>query len=295
MNAGELWDVLSALACKVSASNPTVTFEKCCSIDFHKDTTKKFVRKQQGAAQTNVVLHCKWITVRKGILTGRKEEIPNLFFRLGRGIKFVHQLHGCLFLWRKTELLGKFLPLFHLFSPFAWEDSEYFEVGAGSLSMCLQCNDALVWCCTARSDGVNQCTFWKAEQFELVFFTVTQITKCCLCFVSSEWLEGVAKALPKQDWTLISWVGCAAPLWLSGAGFKSSSKMKDHNHFKQQVHERHLLTLQKHSWETTFLIFDSHIFCYWNCRAVRNCWQVNQICLLKNFTKAGFFCNIAFQ
>lgn len=104
--------------------------------------------------------------------------------------------------------------------------------------------------------------------------SVTQITKCCLCFVSSEWLEGVAKA---------------ALLWLCGAGFQSSSKMKNHNHFKQQVHRRHLLMLQKHSWGKKSLIFDSHILCYWNCRTVRNCWQVNQICRLKNFTKGGGF------
>lgn len=95
--------------------------------------------------------------------------------------------------------------------------------------------------------------------------------------------------LPLLCFCWVTCRSCKSCFPLSGAGFQSSSKMKNHNHFKQQVHERHLLMLQKHSWEAKLLIFDSHIICYWNCRTVRNCWQVNQICPLKNFTKTEFF------
>lgn len=69
-------------------------FEKCCGAILHKDTTKQFVRKQQGSVLTNMVLHWSWRTRqlgrdknKEGDLNWGEEEISNPFFKLGGRIE----------------------------------------------------------------------------------------------------------------------------------------------------------------------------------------------------------------
>lgn len=148
----------------MSTSNQTVPCEKCCSIDFSQRHHKEICEEAAGSCSNLVVLHWKWITVRRGMLTRREGGRNDWEVLLNKcTVSFAVSLDKN---WAFREVPAFVSSVFSL----CLRGQSVFEVGAGFLSVCLQCNDALVWCCTARSDGVNQCTFEKAEISELVLF-----------------------------------------------------------------------------------------------------------------------------
>lgn len=141
--------------------------------------------------------------------------------------------------------------------------SECFKAGVVFLVVCLQCNDALMWCCSARSDGVNSHAPLRSRV----------VGACVPQGESNRETLSLEMQGPCPNTAGPCYAGWVMPsvLGLSGAGFleQFTWDQEGHSHFKDQIHQRYFLTLQKCAWEIGLLIFEARILLFGGSSRVR--------------------------